>query len=131
MTTSHRFSTLDGMRGIASIAIMLHHFTQHTLAAYFPTLVWLLICSSGLGGFVVAYSYLDRLQKSMSAKEFLIKRLIRLYPMFLIGMSLGAIAILWKYSNGQTNFEHQSNHCGNFTKFTIFAVHFRFLCPGW
>jgi len=91
------------MRGIASIAIMLHHFTQHTSRSIFSNsglAVDMFFC---LGGFVVAYSYLDRLQKSMSAKEFLIKRLIRLYPMFLIGMSLGAIAILWKYSNGQTN----------------------------
>jgi peptidoglycan/LPS O-acetylase OafA/YrhL len=103
MTTSHRFTTLDGMRGVAAIAVMLHHFTSHTSRSIFSNsglAVDLFFC---LSGFVVAFSYLDRLQKSMSVKEFLIKRVIRLYPMFLIGMSLGALAILWKCFSEQTS----------------------------
>ena len=103
MTTSHRFSTLDGMRGIAAIAVMLHHFTSHTSRSIFSNsglAVDLFFC---LSGFVVAFSYLDRLQKSMSVKEFIIKRVIRLYPKFFIGMSLGALAILWKCFSEQTS----------------------------
>jgi peptidoglycan/LPS O-acetylase OafA/YrhL len=91
------------MRGIASIVIVLHHFTQHTSRGIFSNSALAVDMFFCLGGFVVAFSYLDRLQKSMSVKEFLIKRVIRLYPMFFIGMSLGVIAILWKYANGQTN----------------------------
>jgi peptidoglycan/LPS O-acetylase OafA/YrhL len=103
MATSHRFNTLDGMRGIAAIAVMLYHLTQHSSYGIFPNsnlAVDLFFC---LSGFVVAFSYLDRLQGSMTVKEFIVKRLIRLYPMFFFGLCLGIIALLLKYLSGQTN----------------------------
>lgn len=91
------------MRGIAAIAVMLYHLTQHTSSGIFPNsnlAVDMFFC---LSGFVVAFSYLDRLQGSMAVKEFIVKRLIRLYPMFFFGLCLGIIALFLKFLSGQTN----------------------------
>ncbi len=99
----HRFTTLDGMRGIAAIAVMLFHFTRHTSQPVFGAAnlaVDLFFC---LSGFVIAYSYRRRLQTEMSITEFLIKRLVRLYPMFIIGSIIGAFALLEKVAHGQTS----------------------------
>jgi peptidoglycan/LPS O-acetylase OafA/YrhL len=44
-----------------------------------------------LSGFVIAFSYEKRLQESLSLKDFMIARGIRLYPVYLLGMIAGTI----------------------------------------
>lgn len=103
MSSTHRFSTLDGMRGMAAFAVMFCHLTQHTSNSIFSNArlaVDLFFC---LSGFVIAHSYADRLQSSMSMREYLVRRLIRLYPMFLIGLLLGTLALGLKISKNQTD----------------------------
>ena len=102
MTGARRFETLDAMRGVAAIAVMLHHVTQHTSRPLFDSAglaVDLFFC---LSGFVIAHSYLDRLQGGMSLGEFVERRLVRLYPMYLIGFALGATALLLESYLGQS-----------------------------
>jgi peptidoglycan/LPS O-acetylase OafA/YrhL len=94
------------MRGIAALAVMFHHFTQHTSSTIFPNAglaVDLFFC---LSGFVIAFSYQDRLLTGMTLSEFAKKRLIRLYPMFLVGVVIGAIALFWKIADGKTNYSY-------------------------
>jgi peptidoglycan/LPS O-acetylase OafA/YrhL len=96
MVQSDRLNTLDGMRGIAAIAVMLHHFSQHTSQPIFASAgiaVDLFFC---LSGFVIAHAYLGKLQSTLSGISFLKKRLIRLYPMYLLGFALGAPALIAK-----------------------------------
>ncbi|MDB5816279.1 MAG: acyltransferase 3 [Rhodocyclales bacterium] len=100
---NHRFNTLDGLRGVAAIAVMFFHFTQHTSLRLFSgagLAVDLFFC---LSGFVIAHSYQQRLIAGMSFKDFFLKRLVRLYPMFMIGLVLGASALLMKTAYGQTS----------------------------
>lgn len=99
MSASYRFNTLDGMRGIAAIAVMMNHYVR-SIFQNSHLAVDLFFC---LSGFVIAYSYLDHLQKSMTIKEFVSRRLIRLYPMYFVGISIGALALFGKYFSGQTD----------------------------
>jgi len=82
------------MRGVAAIAVMLFHFTQHTPWSIFGNAdlaVDLFFC---LSGFVIAFSYQGRLRRDMALRTFLRKRLVRLYPMYFLGLLLGAFALL-------------------------------------
>lgn len=99
---NNRFVTLDGMRGIAALVVMVRHFSQHTATDMFSgagVAVDLFFC---LSGFVIAYSYLDRLQGRMSLGEFVTRRLVRLYPMFLFGIFFGSFALVLKILFGQS-----------------------------
>lgn len=90
-TSSHkRFAVMDGLRGVAALAVVLFHsyegggyLVNGPLAVDFFFI---------LSGFVVAFSYENRLRTTMNAKSFIIARLIRLYPMLLAG-ALGGLAI--------------------------------------
>ncbi len=100
---NHRFNTLDGLRGVAAIAVIFFHFTQHTTLRLFSgagLAVDLFFC---LSGFVIAHSYQQRLVSGMSFNDFFLKRLVRLYPMFMIGLTLGALALFKKTASSQTN----------------------------
>lgn len=87
----HRYLTLDGLRGVAAIAVMIYHrrswsnsghwFEHAHLAVDFFFL---------LSGFVLAHAYEHRLLSGMSVREFLRLRLIRLYPLIVLGTLLGA-----------------------------------------
>lgn len=96
------FEILDGLRGIAAIIVVMFHILEtfsggdHTkqlinhgyLAVDF---------FFALSGFVIGYAYDDRWSK-MSLKDFFIRRLIRLHPMIIAGMLLGAITFYFQDS---------------------------------
>lgn len=89
-TTKHtRYETLDGLRGVAAICVMVYHYVKgerYPILLSSPLAVDLFFM---LSGFVIAHSYGRRLQSGMSATAYLVKRFIRLYPMFLLGLLLG------------------------------------------
>jgi peptidoglycan/LPS O-acetylase OafA/YrhL len=90
MMTQARFPTLDLLRGIAAIVVVLGHGT-----AIFNTPVSSVLCVDlffVLSGFVLGYAYDHRLQDGMSGTVFLRARLIRLYPLYLVGTMLGLLA---------------------------------------
>ncbi len=47
-----------------------------------------------LSGFVIAFAYGDRLRSKLTLRDFIVARLIRFYPMFLIGTLLALITAL-------------------------------------
>jgi peptidoglycan/LPS O-acetylase OafA/YrhL len=47
-----------------------------------------------LSGFVIAFAYEQKFLAGMSVREFMLQRLVRLYPLYLIGMVMGAIVRL-------------------------------------
>jgi peptidoglycan/LPS O-acetylase OafA/YrhL len=86
------FVTLDGLRGIAALAIAARH-TPFLWPAGFPT--GLLRESHlavdfffALSGFVLSHAYGKRLASGMSARQFMIVRLIRLYPLYFLALAL-------------------------------------------
>ena len=102
----HRFTVLDGMRGIAAIAVMFHHLTKYTSMSLFAgagLAVDLFFC---LSGFVIAFSYLGKLKHSMTTEQYILKRLVRLYPMYMIGLTLGCIALFLKVYENKTSLDY-------------------------
>ncbi len=103
-TTAMRYDTLDAMRGLAAVAVLIYHFTMHGGALHLfdsaPLAVDLFFC---LSGYVIAHAYQQKLQQGMGLRAFLRVRLIRLYPAYLAGFALGAVALTAKYLSGQTD----------------------------
>lgn len=92
-TTSrpHVFATLDGLRGVAAIAVVAYHFGERAqLPSLFPRGYLAVDFFFVLSGFVVAYAYTQRLQGDLGAFRFLLQRLIRLLPVLIPGALIGA-----------------------------------------
>ncbi len=91
---ARRFLTLDATRGIAAICVMLYHFTASGLAprALFPNAVVAVDYFFCLSGFILSFTYEQRLRDGMTAGAFMTRRLVRLYPMYFLGLLLGLTA---------------------------------------
>jgi peptidoglycan/LPS O-acetylase OafA/YrhL len=98
LQTKQHFEILDGLRGIAAIAVVIFHFmewvftdpTQNFIGHGFLA-VDFFFC---LSGFVIGYAYDDRIAK-MGLRKFFISRIIRLHPLVIIGSVLGLLAFLF------------------------------------
>lgn len=94
-SSKQRYYVLDGLRGIAAIIITLYHFFMHTELALFPqgfVAVDLFFC---LSGFVISHAYQEKiLARQLNFKGLVKLRLIRLYPMYLVGILAGAALLL-------------------------------------
>ena len=89
--TQH-FSILDGLRGIAALAVVVYHFMEivvpdydHLFIAHAYLAVDFFFC---LSGFVIACAYDTRLKK-IGLGAFVRRRLIRLHPLVVVGSLLG------------------------------------------
>lgn len=91
------FEILDGLRGIAAVAIVIFHFMEivhppsENFIAHGFLAVDFFFC---LSGFVIAYAYHDRIDK-MKLSDFFKLRLIRLHPLVVFGSVLGLLAFLF------------------------------------
>lgn len=89
------FKILDALRGVAAIVVVLFHVLEiysngdHTKQlinhGYLAVDFFFM-----LSGYVMAHAYDDR-WGSMTLKDFFKRRLIRLHPMIILGMTLGAL----------------------------------------
>ena len=97
------YEILDGLRGVAAILVVAFHifeafsggnrFVQIINHGYLAVDFFFL-----LSGFVVAYAYDDRWGK-MTQWEFYKRRLIRLQPMVIMGMIIGALLYYFQASD--------------------------------
>lgn len=98
LKTKPHFEILDGLRGVAALAVVVFHFmewifpdiTQNFIGHGFLA-VDFFFC---LSGFVIGYAYDNRIEK-MGTTEFFKSRLIRLHPLIVLGSVLGLIAFLF------------------------------------
>jgi peptidoglycan/LPS O-acetylase OafA/YrhL len=89
-----RYVTLDGMRGIAALAVALFHYNI-TQAPHGYVAVDFFFA---LSGFVLCRTYLPRWQAGLTTWQFMKLRVVRLYPLFLAGVvitTLSAISNHW------------------------------------
>ena len=91
MTKPH-FAGLDGLRGVAALAVVYMHEVGIFLPGIGPVVHAELAVDLFflLSGFVLAYAYDRRLDGGQSWGAFMQARLIRLYPMLAAGLALGA-----------------------------------------
>ena len=92
LKSRQHFEVLDGLRGIAAIAVVIFHFMEIAVPDYSKSFIahaYLAVdfffC---LSGFVIAYAYDQRLDK-IGKLAFLKLRLIRLHPLVITGSLIG------------------------------------------
>jgi len=100
--SKNHYQILDGLRGVAAVMVLLFHlceaftfgnrYAQIINHGYLAVDFFFL-----LSGFVIGYAYDDRWGK-MTLGSFFKRRLIRLHPMIIMGMIIGAIAFYFSAS---------------------------------
>jgi peptidoglycan/LPS O-acetylase OafA/YrhL len=99
-STSHRFLVLDGMRGAAALLVITDHIPS-AIADAFPARTLAVDFFFILSGFVLAHAYSHRLSAGLSAPRFMAMRLIRLYPLYLLGASIGLADLVLSRLSGE------------------------------
>ena len=93
-----RYELLDGLRGVAALLVILFHFGEGFATT--PADQWI---NHGylavdfffiLSGFVIGYAYDDRWTRGMTARRFMWRRVVRLHPLVVLSMLLGAAAFV-------------------------------------
>lgn len=84
----HKFLTLDALRGVAAIIVVEFHFAGSAIVTHGYLAVDFFFL---LSGFVLALAYQKRLDAGWSTAAFLKVRLIRLYPLYILGTVLGLV----------------------------------------
>jgi peptidoglycan/LPS O-acetylase OafA/YrhL len=101
--SKNHFEILDGLRGLAAVIVVMFHiletFTGGDHSKQIINHGYLAVdFFFVLSGFVIGYAYDDRWGK-MTLKGFFKRRLIRLHPMIIIGMIIGAITFYFQDSS--------------------------------
>ncbi len=91
------FKALDGLRGVAALAVVTFHFMEMAIYDYSKLFIGhgflavdFFFC---LSGFVMGYAYDERIA-GMGLLRFFRLRLIRLHPLVVLGSVLGLVALL-------------------------------------
>ncbi|XHR95586.1 acyltransferase family protein [Mucilaginibacter sp. UC70_90] len=94
LITKPHYPILDGLRGVAAIIVVTFHLTEPLGSGHLDIIVnhgYLAVDFFFLlSGFVIGYAYDDRWHK-MTIGSFFKRRIERLQPMVILGMTLGAI----------------------------------------
>jgi peptidoglycan/LPS O-acetylase OafA/YrhL len=95
----HAFLVLDGLRGVAAISVVVYHYMfyitdygRHGLPNAFLAVDFFFV----LSGFIIAYTYEKRLLAGHFVGQFMLRRLIRLYPLYWLGMTLPLLIVVAK-----------------------------------
>lgn len=98
LRSKQHFKVLDGMRGVAALAVVVFHFMEIVYTDYTKNFIYhgflavdFFFC---LSGFVIAYAYDERM-KQLKPGPFFARRLIRLHPLVVIGTVLGLLTFLF------------------------------------
>ena len=94
-----RYELLDGLRGIAAFVVIWYHFGEGFATSPVDQMInhgYLAVdFFFVLSGFVLGYAYDNRWKNgSMTAGRFMLRRVIRLHPMVILSVILGAVAYL-------------------------------------
>lgn len=92
-TARRTFHTLDGLRGVAAGTVLIYHFPSLWSPASAPSAYLAVDLFFLMSGFVIEHAYGQRLATGLGVRRFLLLRLIRLYPLYLVGTGITALAI--------------------------------------
>jgi peptidoglycan/LPS O-acetylase OafA/YrhL len=98
LQSKQHFEILDGLRGVAALAIVIFHFMEWVYTDSSKNFIGhgflavdFFFC---LSGFVIGYAYDNRIG-NMGILAFFKRRLIRLHPLVILGAVMGLIAFLF------------------------------------
>lgn len=88
LSADGRFMALDGLRGVAALVVLILHIStlRHLVFHAYIAVDLFFIMS----GFVVAHAYEGRLKAGWSPGAFIRARIVRLWPLYLLGTCIGA-----------------------------------------
>ncbi|HEY5107133.1 MAG TPA: acyltransferase [Caulobacteraceae bacterium] len=94
--SQQRFTVLDGLRGVAAIAVVLYHANLQLRLPYFLPRAYLAVdFFFVLSGFVIAHAYENGLRtRRLTSLAFLKSRVVRLAPLALLGSIIGLAILL-------------------------------------
>lgn len=106
MSAAPRYATLDGLRGVAAASVLCYHTNVFRGSAAIAPHGYLAVdFFFMLSGFVVASAYQEKLEAGLTVADFVTRRVIRLYPVALAGILLGALRLVSQYAISPTDSE--------------------------
>jgi peptidoglycan/LPS O-acetylase OafA/YrhL len=101
LSTKPHYAILDGLRGVAALTVVAFHLCEAHATSFLDQLInhgYLAVDFFFLlSGFVIGYAYDDRWGR-LSVKDFFKARLVRLQPMVVVGMLVGALCFYFEAS---------------------------------
>jgi peptidoglycan/LPS O-acetylase OafA/YrhL len=101
LSTKPHYAILDGLRGVAALTVVVFHLCEAHATSFLDQLInhgYLAVDFFFLlSGFVIGYAYDDRWGR-LSLKDFFKARLVRLQPMVVMGMLVGALCFYFEAS---------------------------------
>lgn len=102
LSTKPHYAILDGLRGVAALTVVVFHLCEAHATSHLDQVInhgYLAVDFFFLlSGFVIGYAYDDRWTR-MTLKDFVKVRLIRLQPMVVLGMIIGAVFFYFQASS--------------------------------
>jgi len=87
------FDVLNGLRGVAAIAVVNMHMSQYFGVIHSANVAPAVDFFFVLSGFVISYAYEEKLTSGLFWNRFFIARIIRLYPLYLLGLIFGGLVV--------------------------------------
>ena len=95
---ARHFNDLDILRGVAALCVVIFHcHTLGILDAVLPHGYLAVDFFFELSGFVISFAYRRLLASSMDFPDFVVRRLIRIYPIALAGIVLGTVVLVLQW----------------------------------
>ena len=114
------FHTLDALRGIAAIGVVVFHMQPRFAPLAAPGGYLAVDLFFMMSGVVLSHAYESRFKAGMGTLGFMRARLIRLYPLYLMGMLLGiAVAAASLFGRNSMNWD-----AGSIARVALFALLF-------
>jgi peptidoglycan/LPS O-acetylase OafA/YrhL len=89
------YRTLDGLRGVGAFLVVMRHVPMFFGPIRVPESFLAVDLFYLVSGFVVAHAYGERLRAGASFWGFVKTRIIRLYPLYLVGLALGTVSAVY------------------------------------
>src|SRR5580698_8903196 len=83
------FQTIEGMRGAGALLIVMRHAPMMFGGFRVPESFLAVDLFYLVSGFVIAHAYGERLAAGEPLGRFMMTRVIRLYPLYLVGLGVG------------------------------------------
>ena len=88
---------MNGLRGLAALIVVIFHGGWGWFGVLRPPGAYLAVdLFFVLSGFVIAYSYEARFASGMTVRQFFVVRMIRFYPLYILGTALSVLLLVMK-----------------------------------